>query len=385
MANPLLQDSHIPVDYSSITLENMQAAFAHVLQAHENGVERIIRDQRTMPTWDDMVLAVDGLDSRLLAVLYAASPLVGRDTAWANAIIDFYGKVTARFEQKFANTALHDLYARLAGSDIGKQLDVGKRATLRWHLGKFAASGALLDAAGKAHLADLQAQIGTAREAFRSNIDRPGLNITDEAELSGIPQRVRDELAASAQQAGKQGWLIACDTVTTREVLKHAANRQLRERVYRAFHARGVSHDRQQDNRTYLQQLAQLLEEKALLLGYSGHLEQSLQVKSAGSVAQVCGFLHDLADHVRPAMLRWRSQVECWAAEQGLGKPQPWDFEYLRCASRSEFPAEALRDYFPLNTVVSALQQLAQTLFGAVLQPKALPVWDDSVQPFEVW
>ncbi len=306
MANPLLQDSHIPVDYSSITLENMQAAFADVLLAHEQGVERIILDQRAMPTWDDMVLALDGLDSRLLAVLYAASPLVGRDTTWANAIIDFYGKVTARFEQKFANTVLHDLYARLAGSDIGKQLDVGKRATLRWHLDKFAASGALLDTAGKAHLADLQTQIGTAREAFRSNIDRPGLNITDEAELSGIPQRVRDELAASAQQAGKQGWLIACDTVTTREVLKHAANRQLRERVYRAFHARGVSHDRQQDNRTYLQQQAQLLEEKALLLGYSGHLEQSLQVKSAGSVAQVRGFLHDLADHVRPAMLRWR-------------------------------------------------------------------------------
>ena len=385
MANPLLQDSHIPVDYSSITLENMQAAFAAVLLAHEQGVERIILDQRAMPTWDDMVLALDGLDSRLLAVLYAASPLVGRDTAWANAIIDFYGRATACFEQKFANTGLHELYERLACSDIGKQLDAGKRATLRWHLDKFVASGALLDTAGKAHLADLQTQIGTAREAFRSNIDRPGLNITDEAELSGIPQRVRDELAASAQQAGKQGWLIACDTVTTREVLKHAANRQLRERVYRAFHARGVSHDRQQDNRMYLQQQAQLLEEKALLLGYSGHLEQSLQVKSAGSVAQVRGFLHDLADHVRPAMLRWRSQVECWAAEQGLGKPQPWDFEYLQCASRSEFPAEALRDYFPLNTVVSALQQLAQTLFGAVLQPKALPVWDDSVQPFEVW
>ena len=219
MANPLLQNSHIPVDYSSITLENMQAAFAHVLLAHENGVERIIRDQRTMPTWDDMVLAVDGLDSRLLAVLYAASPLVGRDTAWANAIIDFYGRATACFEQKFANTGLHELYERLACSDIGKQLDAGKRATLRWHLDKFAAGGALLDSAGKARLANLQAQIGTAREAFRSNINRPGLNITDEAELSGIPQRVRDELAAGAQQAGKQGWLIACDTVTTREVL----------------------------------------------------------------------------------------------------------------------------------------------------------------------
>lgn len=385
MDNPLLQASHIPIDFPSITLESMYAAFDHVLLAHEQGIERIIRDQQAMPTWDDMVLAVDGLDSQLLAVLYAATPLVGRDEAWANAIIEFYGKATARFEQKFVNMGLHALYERLANSDIGKQLDAQKRATLRWHLDKFASSGALLDAAGKARLADLQAQIVVACNAFRSNINRPGLSIADESELSSIPQRIRDTLAARAQEAGEPGWLIACDSVTTDEVLKHAANRQLRERVYRAFHTRGVSQDPQLDNRSYLQHLARLREEKALLLGFSSHLEQSLHVKSAGSVAQVRGFLHALADDVRPAMLRWRSQVARQAADHGLENPQPWDYDYLQASSRGELSSETLRDYFPLNTVVSALQALAQRLFGVVLQPKSLATWDESVQPFEVW
>ena len=385
MDNPLLQASHIPIDFPSITLESMRAAFDHVLLAHEQGIERIIRDQQAMPTWDDMVLAVDGLDSQLLAVLYAASPLVGRDEAWANAIIEFDGKATARFEQKFVNMGLHALYKRLANSDIGKQLDAQKRATLCWHLDKFVSSGALLDAPGKARLADLQAQIVVACNAFRSNINRPGLSITDESELSGIPQRIRDTLAARAQESGERIWLIACDSVTTDEVLKHATNRQLRERVYRAFHTRGVSQDPQLDNRSYLQHLAQLREEKALLLGFSGHLEQSLHVKSAGSVAQVRGFLHALADDVRPAMLRWRSQVARQAADHGLENPQPWDYDYLQASSRGELSSEILRDYFPLNTVVSALQALAQRLFGMVLQPKPLGTWDESVQPFEVW
>jgi len=385
MDNPLLQNSLIPVDYSSITLENMRAAFDHVLLAHEQGIERIILDQQAMPTWDDMVLAVDGLDSRLLAVLYAASPLVGRDVAWANAIIDFNGKATARFEQKFVNSSLHALYQRLANSDIGRQLDAQKRATLRWHLDKFASSGALLDAAGKARLAELQAQIGKAREAFRSNINRPGFNITDETELSGIPKGIRDELAARAQEAGEPGWLIACDSVTTEEVLKHAANRQLRERVYRAYHARGVSHDLQQDNRSHLQQLAQLREEKAHLLGFSSHLEQSLHVKSAGSMAQVHNVVHQLAEHVRPAMLQWRMAMERQAVAKGLDNLQPWDIAYLQASSRTELSTEALREFFSLNAVVSALQQLAQKLFGVVLQPKPLATWDDSVQPFEVW
>ena len=93
-------------------------------------------------------------------VLYAASPLVGRDQAWAGAIFDFFAKATERFEQKFANSALQALYERLANSDIGKQLDAQKRATLRWHLHKFTSSGASLDPAGKLRLAELLKQIG---------------------------------------------------------------------------------------------------------------------------------------------------------------------------------------------------------------------------------
>lgn len=385
MDNPLLQNSNIPVDYPAITLENMQIAFDHVLLAHRQGIEHIIRNQQALPTWDDMVLAVDGLDAQLLAVLYAASPLVGRDDAWAAAIVDFFAKATERFEQKFANSVLQALYERLANSDIGKQLDAQKRATLRWHLDKFASSGASLDPAGKLRLAELLKQIGAASEAFRSNINRPGLSITDESELSGVPQRIRDELATRAQEAGEPGWLIACESVTTDAVLKHADNRQLRERVYRAYNTRGVGPGQQQDNRYHLEQLARLREEKAHLLGFASHLQQSLQVKSGGSVAQVRGFLHDLADQVRPAMLRWRVDMQRQATAQGLGNVQPWDIAYLQASSNTALSTEALREYFPLNAVVSALRQLMEKLFGVMLQARPLPTWDDSVQAFEVW
>ncbi|WP_144170024.1 M3 family metallopeptidase [Pseudomonas sp. Kh13] len=385
MDNPLLQKNSIPVDYPSITLENMQEAFEHVLMAHEQGIERILIEQGTMPTWDDMVLAVDELDARLVAALYAASPLVARSESWTSSIMGFFVRVIARFEQKLADGRLQQLYARLADSDIGKNLDAHQRATLRWYLEKFSASGALLDAAGRARLTDLNANISTASEAFRSNINRPGLEIIDESELSGIPQRIRDELAARARDAGRPGWLVVCESVATEAVLKHAANRQLRERVYRAYHARGVSADPQLDNRSHLQRLAQLREEKAQLLGFASHLELSLQAKSAGSVEQVRGFLHDLAAQVRPAMLQWRSDLERQGAAKGLGEVQPWDVDYLQAPSPTELSTEALREYFPLNTVVSALQQLAETLFGVLLLPRQLPTWDDSVQPFEVW
>lgn len=385
MANPLLQNSHVPVDYAAITLENMGAAFAYALSAHERGIDSIIRDQQALPTWDDMVLAVDSLDAQLLSVFYAAAPLLGRDDEWADAIIDFYGKAMARLDQRFASTALQALYQRLANSDIGKHLDAHQRATLRWHLDKFTASGAMLNAAGKARLAELQAHIAAAREAFGNNINRPGLNIVDETELSGIPQRIRDEWAERAREAGASGWLIACENVATDDALRYAKHRQLRERVYRTYHSRGVSDEPGQDNGSHLSQLALWLDEKARLLGFASHVELSLQAKSAGSVAQVRGFLHNLADHVRPAMLQWRAQIERQAAAKGLVPLQPWDIAYLQASSPAVLSTEALREYFPLNAVITALQQLAEQMLGVVLQAKPLATWDDSVQPFEVW
>jgi len=385
MDNPLLQGSATPVDYPSITLQNMREAFDHVLQAHAQGIERIIADQQALPTWDDLVLAVDGLDAELLSVLYGASPLVGKDQAWAEAILEFYAKATARFDQKFVNVRLHALYARLANSEIGRQLDAQKRATLRWHLDKFAASGVLLDSAGKARLAELQAQIGSACAAYLRNIEQPGVSITDATELSGIPQRVREELAARAREAGEPGWLVPCESVATEAVLMHAANRSLRERVFRAYHSRGVSPDPQRDNRTLLQQLAGLREEKAQLLGFSSHVQLSLQAKSAGTADQVRAFLHDLADHVRPAMVQWRSAIERQGESLGWAPVNPWDVAYLQASSWNTLGSEALREHFPLNAVIAALQQLVQRLFDVTLQPRPLATWDDSVQSFEVW
>ncbi|WP_060507810.1 M3 family metallopeptidase [Pseudomonas sp. NBRC 111124] len=385
MDNPLLQASHIPVDYPSITLENMASAFDHVLREHELGIERIIEKQHALPTWDDLVLAIDGLDAQLLAVLYAVLPLVGKGAQWAQSFGNYYGKTVARFDQKFTNSRLLALYERLASTANGVNLDASKRATLRWHLAKFAASGALLSEKDKAHLLALQAQIVTLRGQFLGNLTRPGLLIDNEAELLGLRQKLRDQLAARARQEGKQGWLIDCESAVTESVLRHSKHRPLREKVCRAYHLRGVSADAQMDNGNLLQQLAELLDEKAHLLGHANHLELSLQSKSAGSASQVREFLHALALAVRPAMAKWRAQLEQLAVEQGLPSVEPWDVDALQEATGQAHDDETFREHFPLSVVVTALKNLAQQLFALELRPTHLPTWDESVQTFEVW
>lgn len=385
MDNPLLQGSQIPVDYPSITLEHMAGAFDYVLAAHEQGIARIIEQQQALPTWDDLVLAVDGLDAQLLAVLYACLPLVGKGADWGQAFGSYYAKTVMRFDQKFSNSRLQALYERLASAANGVNLDAAKRATLRWHLGKFAISGASLAEQDKAHLALLQAQIGALRASFLGNINRPGLLIENEAELQGLSPRLREELAAQAQAAGEQGWLIACETAVTEAVLNQAQHRPLREKVYRAFHLRGVSSDAKRDNGTLLQQLAERLDEKARLLDYASHLELSLLAKSAGSAGQVREFLYALAKELRPALEQWRADLQRQAVDQQLQHVEPWDVGYLQNRGGEVHADTEFREHFPLSAAVAALTDLAQQLFALELRPVSLAKWDDSVQTFEVW
>ncbi|GHS79529.1 oligopeptidase A [Pseudomonas sp. PAGU 2196] len=384
MDNPLLQGGNIPVDYPSITREHILEAVEHVILAHEQGIARIIEHQQARPTWDDLVLAVDELDAQLWAVCYAVYPLMGKK-GWDKAIFDCHGKVSARNVQRFGDSRLQPLYARLASSVDGVSLDASKRATLRWHLDMFVTAGAALAATDKARLVELEAQIAAACRSFADNITWPGLLITSEAELDGLPQTLRDQLAARADKAGVQGWMIGHDKAIIEAVLQHAHDRSLRKDLYHEIHTIGVSEDVAQDNATHLLRLVELRDERARLLGLANHSELTLLEKSAGSVIQVRVFLQCLAEAVAPAMLQWRSHLEQQAAAQGMGAVRPWDVSYLNSKPQARLPSEGFSQHFPLSAVVAALSDLAQHLFALDLRLTQLPTWHGSVQAFEVW
>ncbi|MDR2305611.1 MAG: M3 family metallopeptidase [Paucimonas sp.] len=391
-SNPLLQPSAIPVDYDAVTLENAREAFAHVLAAHRQGIASIIEDQRDLPTWDDLVLAVDELDARLIAVMTAASVLSYKGDDWIELINTLYRQLLTRFDEKLADSELQDLYQRLADSPMGMNLDAHERATLNWYRQAFVLQGASLDPAGKLQLAHMQARILELAGQFGQNMHLDGNLITDETLLRGLPPRVRDELANQARQEGQTGWLVGTSKAATRVILEQAADRSLREATYRRHHQRGVGGGGRQDNGELLLALAQARDQKARLLGFTDHAALSLRKKSAGTLEQVRSFLHTLAERIRPIMEQHRTTLEGLAGKYGLDPLQPWDRRYVQRLEReaARLPSmDSFREYFPLPKVIEALQALAQQLFAVQLvRPTAaapMAVWQPTVVAFEVW
>ncbi|MBE1158737.1 M3 family metallopeptidase, partial [Escherichia coli] len=142
-------------------------------------------------------------------------------------------------------------------------------------------------------------------------------------------------------------------------VMTYADDRALREEVYAAYCTRASDQGPnagQNDNGPVMEEIPDLRQELAGLLGFANYAELSLATKMAESSDQVLSFLRDLAVRSKPFAARDLEQLRAYAAEQGCAELQSWDAGYyaekLREA-RYSVSQEALRAYFPVDKVLS--------------------------------
>ena len=380
------------LDYQAVTADQALQAIEDSINRYQQGLQRVIAHQAVLPTWDDLVLAVDALDADLQGTFYSFVPMLNRDDQWAAVIHDSYVKVDGCFKDKLKNAQLHELYSRLANSAIGQHLDLQKKATLALILKEYRLGGVHLSSDQQARLQALEGQITVLQGQFQSNFDASlelrSVHVTDESQLQGLSPYQRTQMRERAEAASLVGWLIICDRANFTSVLKHAQDRSLREQVYRAYQTRGASDDPALDNGAVIQAIAELREEKARLLGFENYVQLSVQTKSIGTVENLQAFVNGLQAHIRPAMEVSNRQLQPVAAAQGIDAIQPWDIAYLHAIGRSDstvLTEAVMQEYFPFETVLTALIDLARRLFGVELQKSDVHrAWHGSVSTFEV-
>lgn len=390
--NPLLRGDRL-IAYDQVTLEHLKSAVEHALASTEEAVlEQIIERQQQLPTWDDLVLAVDQLEARLQGAVYSVMPLHTRGPDWADLVLELLGKVDSWFKQKDRSLRLYRLYQRLAESEIGRGLSADKQLTMQKRLREFRLAGVLLDESARQRLGELDTTIARLQREFGDNLDRSvsdrKIHVQDQQRLRGLPARNLAELAAHAHAAGLQGWLVPCEEQPCKAVLKYAQDRLLREQVYRAYHTRGAHDDPALDNGPVLQVLAQVRQERAELLGFTDAVALSLEEKNLGAWSEVQGFLQDLQARVTPVVQgHWRTLLE-QAKEQGLDQLKPWDVAYLQHSLQDRLTAldeEQVRAFFPYDKVIAALVELTRELFGIALVPvTSVQAWHPEVLTFEL-
>ena len=256
----------------------------------------------------------------------------------------------------------------------------------------FVRSGALLGAEDKAEFARLEEELSLLELRYGKNVldatNAFTLEITDEADLEGLPDYLRELGAQTAREKGRPGWVFDLTHPSYVPFLKFSARADLRERLWRAYNARAFGGP--SDNRDICLKITDLRRRIAQLLGYPDWAAYVLEERMAKDIGAVRGLLDRLMTPSLPAARREVAGLLSYARQHGYGEAQmqPWDFSYWAEKYRAEHFAlreEELKPYFRLEDCIEAVFGLATRLYGLRFEPRPdLPVYHPDVRVYDV-
>jgi oligopeptidase A len=391
MHNPLLTLS-LPIPFDRIQAEHVEPAIDTLLAEARERVEAIAA-QNGAGTWATTAGALDRATEGLGRALGVIAHL--ESVVTTPALREAHNRVRPRASAFFSELTTHEgLYAalrRYAGTEEAAALDPVRARYLRKTLDDLRRSGAELSPEGKGRLRDLDVELSDLTMRFAQNVVDAtrayALVLDDASRLSGLPASVRDAARQSAKATGQEGFRLTLQAPTVIAVLTYAEDRDLREQIWRAHHARATQGEH--DNRPLIDRILALRHAKAQLLGYTTFADLVTEDRMAKSGAGARSFVDDLRERTHPLFQRENAELEAFVRDElGVRTPlAPWDVgfyaEKLR-RHRFDFDEEALRPYFPVDGVLEGMFRVVERLFGVRIAPYDMPTWNPDVRSYAV-
>jgi oligopeptidase A len=351
-------------------------------------------------TWDNFVVPLEEATERLgraWGVVNHLNHVV--DTPELRATYnENQPKVTEFWTALSQNEALFDKYKALRAKPDFVNLSPARKRIVENALRDFRLGGAELPPEKKERFAEIQEQHAAISTRFSENVldatNDYKLLVENEADLSGLPDDVKQAARAAAEQDGKAGWMFSLHFPSYFPVLQFADSRELREKIYRANATKAsemgavFTELEKWDNTGNIAQLLKLRDEEARLLDYRNFAEVSLVPKMAESPVHVIEFLEDLALRARPYAEKDLTELRAFAmGELGIDDMQAWDVAYASEKLREQryaFSAQEVKEYFPEPKVVDGLFKLVSSLFGVQIKLDSAPVWHPDVRFYRI-
>ncbi len=276
----------------------------------------------------------------------------------------------------------------------GQQLTGEDKMLLDKLYESFERSGATLNAADKEKFRELTKQLSEQTLLFSQNVLKETnsfiLHITNEDELSGLPEIHRQAAAEEARSRGLEGWVFTLHAPSYGPFMMYADCRNHRETLYKAYNSRAAK-DNANCNFGIVQQIVNLRREVAQLLGYTDYAEYALKRRMAENARNVYALLDDLIDNYLDRAKAEVAEVAALAktAEGDDFRLQPWDFSYYSQKLKKQlydYDPDMLRPYFELSRVKQGVFGLAHRLYGVTFEEnKRIAVYQDDVTAYNVY
>jgi peptidyl-dipeptidase Dcp len=396
LANPLLAPWRTPFEtppFADIRPEHFMPAFERAFADHAAEIAAIKADPAA-PTFDNTVAALERAGKLLGKVSAVFYDLVG---AHSNPeLLEIESEVALK-QARHWNAISMDaaLFARVSElRDKASSLDLtAEQARLleRTWTG-FHRAGAGLSDAAKARTAAINERLAHLATSFSHHLlgDEQDWTLElGEGDLAGLPDSFVAAARAAAAERGLPGKMVVTLSRSSVEpFLKESSRRDLREKVYKAFIARG-DNGNDNDNNAIIREVLKLREERANILGYPSFAAYRLDDSMAKTPQAVRDLLERVWKPARARALADRDALQALIAEEGGNfKLAAWDWRYyaekLR-QRRADFDDSAIKPYLALDNMIAAAFDVATRLFGVTFtERKDVPVWHPDVRVWEV-
>ena len=395
--NPFFQARKTPFQappFDRIRNEHYLPAFQEGMKREQAEVDAIAADRRA-PTFANTIAAMDRTGiflSDVSAVFYArlgaeTNPELQALAREVSPLLSAHQDNISLNEKLFSRVrTVYDMRARLTLSPEEAYL-------LENTYQGFIRSGALLDAAGKARLRELNAELSMLGLKFGENLlaeTNSSRIVIDSADgLAGLPESVVAMGADAARALQLEGkWIYTTQVPSMTPFLQYSTRRDLREQLHRAYFMRG-DRGNASDNKEIVRKIVALRAERAALLGYPTYADFVLEERMARDPETVMTFLQRLWT---PALERAEKEAADMQAiidrEQGGFRLASWDWWHYAEKVRQEkyaFDDSLLRPYFSLENVRQGIFTLCARLYGLRFVPLPdMPVYHPEVQVYEV-
>ena len=391
--NPLLIGKGLP-PFNEIKAEHVVPAMTQILEELDERVSKLEKD--VTPTWSGLVEPLTEIEERLnwswgivghLMSVKNSPQLREAYETMQPEIVKFYNKLSQ-------SKPLYEAFKGIKEGAEWDKLEPAQKRIVESSIRDFELSGVGLSGETRERFNQIQLELAELSTKFSNNVldatKAFKLKLTDKKDVEGLPPSALGLIAQTAKAEGNENatpengpWVVTLDYPSYIPFMKYATNRELREKLYKAFVSRAS--DGEFDNRANIDRILELRKEKANILGFANFAELSLARKMAPDVEAVRQLQDELRVASYDAAVKEFEELKAFAGQDLMN----WDTTFWAEKQREakfDFKEEELRPYFSLPRVLDGLFGLANRIFGVNITEAdgKAPVWHEDVRYFQI-
>ena len=396
MNNPLLTKSTLPYgapQFDKIETQHYIPAFKQAIAEAKAEIDAIINNPDA-PTFENTIEALEYAGSTLNNISHIFYNLLEANTnEEMQNIAEEISPLTTEFSMYVSlNESLFQRINQVYNQKHLTNLNAEETRLLEKTYEGFARNGANLSPKNKEIYSKYIEELSLLSLQFGKNVlaatNAFSLNLTDDNDLIGLPDYVKEQAAEAAKDKGLSGWLFNLTAPSYIPFMKFSERRDLREKMYRAYNTRAFGGNN--DNSQIIKRIAELRILTAKLLGYTNFAEYKTEIRMAKNPNAIGDFLNKLLTPALPKAKQEVAELNTYAKANGFSDENimPWDFSFysekLRL-ERYDLSDEQLKPYFQLEHCINAIFDLANKLYGLTfIELTNIPVYHKDVKVYNI-